>query len=71
MKEHISATLDRTLLDRARKRAREQRRSLSNVLELALEKLLVEDRAATEASVVTTRARFRGRFARGECYAER
>jgi hypothetical protein len=70
MKEHISATLDCALLGRARKRAREERRSLSNLLELGLARLLDED-ASQAAAVVTSPARFRGAFDRTECYAER
>lgn len=70
MKEHISATVDQVLLNRARKRAREERRSLSNVLELGLAKLLDEVPGAGEG-LVTSPGRFRGAFARSECYAER
>ena len=70
MKEHISATLDCALLGRARKRAREQRRSLSSILELGLARLLEEAPGENDA-VVTTPARFRGAFDRSDCYAER
>ena len=69
MKEHISATLDRDLVERARKHARETRRSLSNVIEIALTEAL--DLEPLRQGVVTTPARFAGKFDRRDTYAGR
>ncbi len=70
MKCHISATIDRDLLVRARKHAQQNRRALSNLIEFALEQTLREN-ASPGTDIVTSRSKFRGRFDRGECYGDR
>ena len=69
MKCHISATIDRDVVTRAKKQARQSRRSLSNLIEVALVRALDEE--ATSVGLVTSGGRFEGRFDRGECYGER
>jgi hypothetical protein len=68
MKCNVSATLEKSLVERARKEARQQRRSFSNFLERALEQALA---GCSSAGLVTSRGRFLGRFVRVEGGAER
>jgi metal-responsive CopG/Arc/MetJ family transcriptional regulator len=68
MKSHISATIDQDLLKDVDRVGREERRSRSQIIELALE-LLLRDRGATGDEVVTSRGRFEGKFTRADTYA--
>jgi hypothetical protein len=69
MKEHISATIDRDVLIRARKCARQARRSMSSLIELSLSQML--ERETDDAGLVTSEGRFSGVFDRSECYGDR
>lgn len=69
MKCNISATIDSELVERARKEAVQQRRSLSNLLERALERALAE--VGSVGGVVTSGGRFVGRCSRWDGYGER
>jgi len=71
MKCHISATIDRDVVARAKKQARQTRRSVSNLIELALVRALDEEAEAGSVGLVTSGGRFAGRFDRGECYGDR
>jgi hypothetical protein len=68
MKEHISITIDRDTLQAVRRKAAEQRRSLSNVVEIALSRLVAE---SADGGVVTTTARYDGAHCRDDSYGER
>ncbi|MCC5788337.1 MAG: ribbon-helix-helix protein, CopG family [Opitutales bacterium] len=68
MKSHISATLDERLLADLNRFAKEERRSRSQVIELALENYL-RDRTANKNEIVTSGGRFSGQFNRAETYA--
>lgn len=67
MKSHISATLDSQLLEELNRFGREERRSRSQVIEMALEEFL-RDRSRAEGEIVTTSGRFQGSFDRAETY---
>lgn len=68
MKSHISATIDERLLESVNRFGREERRTRSQIIELALERFLKE-RGGQEEEVVTSSGRFAGRFSREETYA--
>lgn len=68
MKSHISATIDEDVLQRADRYGSEERRSRSQVIEMALDAFLRE-RTAPSEDVVTSRGRFDGKFSREETYA--
>ncbi len=68
MKSHISATIDKQLLDDVERYRKQERRSRSQIIELALEKLLDEQALATETEIVTTPGEFKGSFKRAETY---
>lgn len=68
MKSHISATIDEEILERADRYGNEERRSRSQVIELALEEFL-RDRTGEGGEVVTSPGRFSGKFSREETYA--
>lgn len=68
MKSHISATIDERLLENVNRFGREERRTRSQIIELALERFLKE-RGGQEEEVVTSSGRFAGRFSREETYA--
>lgn len=68
MKSHISATIDQELLERVDRFGNEERRSRSQVIELALEEFL-QDRAGEAGEIVTSPGRFAGKFSREETYA--
>lgn len=68
MKSHISATIDRDLLEELNRFGKEERRTRSQIIELALERYLRERRVG-EDEVVTSPGRFDGRFSREETYA--
>lgn len=68
MKEHISITIERDTLQAARRKAAEQRRSLSNMVEIALSRLVAE---SDGGAVVKTAARYDGQYGRDDSYGER
>jgi len=68
MKSHISATIDERLLENLNRFGREERRTRSQIIELALERFLKE-RGGQEEEVVTSSGRFAGRCSREETYA--
>jgi predicted transcriptional regulator len=70
MREHISITIERDIAQRLRRYARRERRPVSQVVEIAIERLLEQHLPATEA-IVTTKASFEGRFSREETYGDR
>jgi len=65
MKSHISATIDTNLLADLDRVGKEERRSRSQMIELALEEFL-RKRGASEDEIVTSEGRFAGRFSRQE-----
>ena len=67
MKSHISATIDETLLENLNRFGREERRTRSQIIELALESYL-QERGGQEEEIVTSSGRFAGRFSREETY---
>jgi|GEM_PF-1416035 len=67
MKSHISATIDSNLLADLDRVGKEERRSRSQMIELALEEFL-RKRGASEDEIVTSEGRFAGRFSRQETY---
>lgn len=68
MKSHISATIDDRLLEELNRFGQEERRSRSQLIELALEEFL-RNRAARMDEIVISPGRFDGRFSREETYA--
>ena len=68
MKSHISATIDESILEQTDRYGLEERRSRSQVIEMALDAFLRE-RTAPSEDVVTSRGRFDGKFSREETYA--
>ncbi len=68
MKSHISATIDAALLEDLNRFGREERRTRSQIIELALERFLKE-RGGQQDEIVTSTGRFAGRFSREETYA--
>jgi metal-responsive CopG/Arc/MetJ family transcriptional regulator len=67
MKSHISATIDSELLEDLNRFGKEERRTRSQVIEMALESFL-RDRMGGDDDVVTSSGRFEGRFSREETY---
>ena len=70
MKEHISITIEARVFERLRRYASQERRPVSQVVELAVEEYLGR-RANPVDTVVTSPAAFQGRFSREETYAGR
>jgi len=68
MKSHISATIDEDILEQVDRYGSEERRSRSQVIELALEKFL-RDRAGEGVDIITSAGKFSGKFSREETYA--
>jgi len=68
MKSHISATIDERLLENLNRFGREERRTRSQIIELALEQFL-QERGGQEEEIVTSSGRFVGQFSREETYA--
>ena len=68
MKSHVSATIDAGLLEEADRFGRQERRSRSQVLEMALEQFLRKNAPASD-EIVTSPGRFAGKFSREETYA--
>lgn len=67
MKSHLSATIEESLVRELDRYSREEQRSRSQVIELALRHYL-ETKRGRDSAVVTTSARFEGKFERRECY---
>ena len=68
MKSHISATIDDKVLSALNRFGREERRSRSQVIEMALEQFL-QARSGPDDEIVTSAGRFAGQFTREETYA--
>jgi len=68
MKSCISATIDTQLLEDLNRFAREEKRSRSQIIEMALERFLRE-RSSQDDEIVTSPGRFAGQFSREETYA--
>jgi len=67
MKSHISATIDSNLVERMKSFGKQERRSRSQIIELALEDYLLRNSGETE-SIVTSEGCFEGSFSREETY---
>ena len=67
MKSHISATIDRELVARIDRYRKSVRRSRSQVIEIAVERLLREEASEGEGLVVSE-GRFEGKFNRRDTY---
>lgn len=65
MKTHVTATIDQTILEGVDRFRLEERRSRSQVIELALERFLRE-RSSVGDKIVTSPGRFAGAFSREE-----
>jgi len=70
MKEHMSITIPEQTAQRLRRYARRERRPVSQVVELAIEKLLQVQMPESD-KIVTTQGSFRGSFSREETYEGR
>jgi metal-responsive CopG/Arc/MetJ family transcriptional regulator len=68
MKSHISATIDDQLVKELRRFGQQERRSRSQIIEMALEEFL-HKRGGIEDEIATSAGRFEGRFSREETYA--
>lgn len=67
MKSHISATIDQDVLSRVDRYRRTVKRSRSQVIEIAIERLLMQEQPASE-QVVTSAGTFSGEFSRSDTY---
>ena len=67
MKSHISATIDRDLVERIDRYRKSVRRSRSQVIEIAVERLLREE-ADEGDDLIVSEGRFEGTFTRSETY---
>lgn len=67
MKSHISATIDSKLVSRVDRYRRSVKRSRSQIIEIAVERLLKEE-AADQEEIVTSDGQFLGSFSRAETY---
>jgi metal-responsive CopG/Arc/MetJ family transcriptional regulator len=67
MKSHISATIDSVLLLDLNRAGQEERRSRSQMIELAVEEFL-RKRGVSDDEIVTSSGRFTGHFSREETY---
>lgn len=68
MKSHISATIDDQILNDLNRFGQQERRSRSQIIEMALEEFL-RKRGGAEDEIVTSEGRFEGQFSREETYA--
>lgn len=68
MKSHISATIDGKLVEELNRFGQQERRSRSQIIEMALEEFL-RKRGGAEDEIVTSAGRFEGSFSREETYA--
>ncbi len=67
MKSHISATIDESLVEDLNRFGREERRSRSQVIEMALEEFL-RSRVGAKDEIITSQSHFEGGFSREETY---
>ncbi len=67
MKSHISATIDLNLVHKVNRYGQEERRSRSQIIEMALEEFLAK-RGVADEDIVTSPGRFVGSFSREETY---
>ena len=67
MKAHISITIEEKLAHGLRRYAKQERRSISQVTEIALQEFLA-DRQPTHDQVPATPSAFNGSFSREETY---
>ena len=67
MKSHISATMDEHLVEDLNRYGQEERRSRSQVIEMALKEFL-RGRMDMKDEIVTSEGQFQGRFSREETY---
>ena len=67
MKSHISATIEQDILSRVDRYRSSVKRSRSQVIEIAIERLLGEEQPETSA-IVTSAGQFSGEFSRSETY---
>lgn len=67
MKSHISATIDVALLEDLNRFGREERRTRSQIIEMALERYLREQTKGDD-EIVTSPSYFVGQFSRAETY---
>lgn len=67
MKSHISATIDEKLVEDLNRFGREERRSRSQVIEMALGEFL-RNRMVAKDEIVTSEGSFGGKFSREETY---
>jgi hypothetical protein len=70
MREHMSITLEKDTARRLRRYALRERRPVSQVVEIAIERLLQQQMPVTE-TIVTTRGSFKGSVSREETYEGR
>jgi hypothetical protein len=70
MKEHMSITIEEGAARRLRRYALRERRPVSSVVEMAVERLLGE-KAPVGDQIVTSKGSFRGIFSREETYEGR
>ena len=68
MKSHISATIDLNLVEKLNRYGEEERRSRSQIIEMALEEFL-RKRGVADEDIVTSAGQFVGDFSREETYA--
>ena len=67
MKSHISATIDEKLVEDLARFGREERRSRSQIIEMALDEFL-RNRMAAKDEIMTSQGSFSGSFSREETY---
>jgi len=67
MKSHISATIEQSLVNDLAAYSREERRTKSQVIEMALRQFLHMGRAEAR-TIITSAGSFQGSFHRGDCY---
>lgn len=67
MKSHISATIDVGLVKELNRYGQEERRSRSQIIEIALDEFL-RKRTSEDSGLVTSQGCFAGNFSRKETY---
>lgn len=67
MKEHISITIEKRIVDLLKKYAKAERRSVSQVSEIAIETYLDKFNSGNQ-QIVTSDAAFNGQFSRADTY---
>ena len=70
MREHMSITIEMETAKRLRRYALRERRPVSQVVEIAIERLLQQQMPASE-KILATRGSFRGTFSREDTYESR